>query len=120
MRISILATMATLLMLTVLTGTGHAQRVHEITLETNANQDVYRFSPANVRARPGDVLLFRTVSGSPHTLGTGARSTQRSHEPPVGRLERPTAQPQRSGVQDCCAGDRSWTLSVLLPATSRV
>jgi len=68
MRISVLTTMAALLMLAVLTGTGHAQRVHEITLETNANQDVYRFSPANVRARPGDVLLFRTVSGSPHNI----------------------------------------------------
>jgi plastocyanin len=68
MRISVFATMAALLMLTVLTGTTHAQRVHEITLETNANQDVYRFNPANVRARSGDVLLFRTVSGSPHNI----------------------------------------------------
>jgi plastocyanin len=68
MRISLLPTFAALLMLAGLTGTGHAQRVHEIRLETNANQDVYRFSPANVRARPGDVLLFRTVSGSPHNI----------------------------------------------------
>jgi plastocyanin len=29
---------------------------------------VYRFDPANVRARPGDVLLFRTVSGTPHSI----------------------------------------------------
>jgi plastocyanin len=68
MRISFLATFAAPLMLAGLAGTGHAQRVHEVGLEANANQEVYRFSPANVRARPGDVLLFRTVSGSPHNI----------------------------------------------------
>ena len=68
MRNSLVATSAALLMLAGLTGTGHAQRVHEIRLEANANQDAYRFVPANVSARPGDVLLFRTVSGTPHSI----------------------------------------------------
>ena len=59
---------AALLMLAGLAGTAHAQRVHEIRLEASAKEDVYRFSPANVSARPGDVLLFRTVSGTPHSI----------------------------------------------------
>lgn len=45
-----------------------AQRVHEIRLEAFPEREVYRFSPARVTARPGDVLLFRTVSGSPHSV----------------------------------------------------
>ena len=57
-----------LLLLPALADTSHAQRVHEIRLEANADRDVYRFVPANVSARPGDVLLFRTVSGTPHNV----------------------------------------------------
>jgi plastocyanin len=59
---------AALMMLAALAGTSQAQRVHEIRLEVNAARDVYRFVPASVRARPGDVLLFRTVSGTPHSI----------------------------------------------------
>jgi plastocyanin len=59
---------AALLMLVALPATSHAQRVHEIRLEANAARDVYRFVPASVSARPGDVLLFRTVSGTPHSI----------------------------------------------------
>jgi plastocyanin len=55
-------------MLAAFTGTSHAQRVHEVRLQANADGDVYRFVPANVTARPGDVLLFRTVSGTPHSI----------------------------------------------------
>ena len=68
MRNYLAVTFAALLMLAGFAGTGHAQRVHEIRLEANANQDAYRFTPANVSARPGDVLLFRTVSGTPHNI----------------------------------------------------
>ena len=45
-----------------------AQRVHEIRLEADPDKDVYRFSPARVNARRGDVLLFVTVSGTPHSI----------------------------------------------------
>lgn len=45
-----------------------AQKVHEIRLEANPEKDIYRFSPARVTARPGDVLLFRAVSGTPHSI----------------------------------------------------
>jgi plastocyanin len=45
-----------------------AQKVHEIRLEANPEKEIYRFSPARVTARPGDVLLFRAVSGTPHSV----------------------------------------------------
>jgi plastocyanin len=45
-----------------------AQRVHEIRLEVDAGKDAYRFVPANISARAGDVLLFKTVSGTPHSI----------------------------------------------------
>ena len=48
--------------------TAEAQRVHEIRLEANAEKEVFRFSPANISARAGDVLLFKTVSGTPHSI----------------------------------------------------
>src|SRR4051794_41883289 len=28
----------------------------------------YRFEPASIQAKPGDVLLFRVVSGAPHNI----------------------------------------------------
>jgi plastocyanin len=59
---------AVLVMLAVLPGTSQAQRVREVRLEANADRDVYRFVPATITARPGDVILFRTVSGTPHSI----------------------------------------------------
>jgi plastocyanin len=46
----------------------HAQRVHEVRLEANPAKEIFRFSPARVTARPGDILLFRAVSGTPHSI----------------------------------------------------
>ena len=46
----------------------HAQRVHEVRLEANSAKEMYRFSPNRVAARPGDVVLFRAVSGTPHSI----------------------------------------------------
>jgi plastocyanin len=45
-----------------------AQRVHEIRMDANPEKEVYRFSPAQVTARPGDVLSFKVSSGSPHSI----------------------------------------------------
>lgn len=45
-----------------------AQRVHEVRLEANADKETYRFNPDEVRARPGDVILFKAVSGTPHSI----------------------------------------------------
>jgi plastocyanin len=58
-----------------------AQRVHEIRMDANPAKEVYRFSPAQVTARPGDVLLFRVASGSPHSIvfeGAGLSETGRA------------------------------------------
>jgi plastocyanin len=58
-----------------------AQRVHEIRMNANPAKEVYRFSPAQVTARPGDVLLFKVASGSPHSIvfeGTGLSETGRA------------------------------------------
>lgn len=45
-----------------------AQKVHEIRVEANPGKELYRFSPGRVNAKPGDVLLFRAVTGTPHSI----------------------------------------------------
>ncbi|HET6797257.1 MAG TPA: plastocyanin/azurin family copper-binding protein [Gemmatimonadales bacterium] len=50
------------------TSAAGAQRVHEIKLEAKPDKEVYRFSPAEVSAKPGDVLSFRVESGPPHSI----------------------------------------------------
>jgi plastocyanin len=44
-----------------------AQEVHEIRMVASGKGE-YRFEPAAVSARRGDVLLFRAVSGGPHSV----------------------------------------------------
>lgn len=46
----------------------HAQATHEIGMEVDDKRGEYRFAPARVSAKPGDVLIFRTVSGAPHSV----------------------------------------------------
>lgn len=68
-----------------------AQRVHEIRLEAFPERGVYRFSPARVTARPGEVLLFRTVSGSPHSVVfESANLSGAAHEALNGAMSRRT------------------------------
>ena len=45
-----------------------AQATHEITMEADGKGGEYRFVPARVTAKPGDVLVFRTVTGAPHSV----------------------------------------------------
>ena len=45
-----------------------AQSVHHIRVEGDPKREVYRFSPATVSARAGDVLLFEVKSGQPHSI----------------------------------------------------
>lgn len=45
-----------------------AQVTHEIRLEADPAADNFRFQPAEVIARPGDVLVFRAVKGGPHSV----------------------------------------------------
>lgn len=46
----------------------HAQKVHEIRLEADAEREVYRFSPSRTTVRPRDVLLFTVAAGGPHSV----------------------------------------------------
>jgi plastocyanin len=58
-----------------------AQRVHEVRMEASPDKDVYRFSPAQVTARPGDVLLFKVANSPPHSVvfeTTGVSPTGRA------------------------------------------
>jgi plastocyanin len=70
------------LLLLVCSATGlAAQRVHEIRLDANRGKEVYRFSPTQVTARPGDVLSFKVASGAPHSIvfeGSGLSETARA------------------------------------------
>jgi plastocyanin len=62
-------------------GVARAQRVREVRLEANPAKEVYRFSPAEVTARPGDVLVFKIVAGAPHSVvfeTTGLSETGRA------------------------------------------
>jgi plastocyanin len=68
-----------------------AQEVHEIRMVAK-DKGEFRFDPASVTARRGDVLLFRAVSGGPHSVvfeekGLPAAVHQRLNE----------ALPRRSG-----------------------
>jgi plastocyanin len=44
-----------------------AQEVHEIRMVAQGKRE-FRFEPASVTARRGDVLLFKVVSGAPHSV----------------------------------------------------
>jgi plastocyanin len=58
-----------------------AQRVHEIRIEADPAKETFRFSPALVTARPGDVLLFKAGKGAPHSIVfEGAGLTEDSRE----------------------------------------
>ncbi|HEY6948020.1 MAG TPA: plastocyanin/azurin family copper-binding protein [Gemmatimonadales bacterium] len=49
-------------------GPAVAQAVHIVRLEVDFSREVYRFVPARVTAKPGDVLRFRVSSGAPHNV----------------------------------------------------
>lgn len=48
--------------------TARAQATHEIRMEVDQRRGEYRFVPAKVSAKPGDVLVFIAVSGAPHSV----------------------------------------------------
>ena len=45
-----------------------AQTVHQIRLENDAAAHEYRFNPATVTARAGDVLVFKVTGGGDHGI----------------------------------------------------
>ena len=56
-----------------------AQKVHEIQM-VSSGKDEFRFEPASVIAHRGDVLLFRAVTGGPHSVvfdGRGMSASDR-------------------------------------------
>ena len=68
MRRFLLLSLGPLVLLSWAATRAEAQKVHEIRMDANPEKEIFRFSPARVTARPGDVLLFRAVSGTPHSI----------------------------------------------------
>jgi plastocyanin len=48
--------------------TASAQQLHEVHLVAAADGESYRFEPASIKAKPGDVLQFRVMGGAPHNV----------------------------------------------------
>lgn len=69
-----------------------AQTVHIVRLEVDVAREVYRFVPARVTARPGDILRFRVSSGSPHNITFEGEGL-----PPAARDALDAAMPNRTG-----------------------
>ncbi|HJR15212.1 MAG TPA: plastocyanin/azurin family copper-binding protein [Gemmatimonadales bacterium] len=83
------ASTGSLALLASVAGLAEGQRVHEISMEANRERENFRFVPAQITARPGDVLLFKTVSGSPHSVVFEAAGlSTRAHEALNGALNR--------------------------------
>ncbi len=68
-----------------------AQEVHEIRMVEKGKGE-FRFEPASVTARRGDVLLFRVVSGGPHSVVFEGKGL-----PPAVREQLNQALPRRAG-----------------------
>jgi plastocyanin len=45
-----------------------AQATHVVRLIADAGKDDYRFEPAALTVRPNDVIVFRVVTGAPHSV----------------------------------------------------
>jgi plastocyanin len=82
-----------LILLACMAGTAVGQRTHQIRLEANPAKEIYRFNPDQVTARPGDVLLFKVVSGPPHSIVfEGAGLPEGAREALNGSMPRRTAE----------------------------
>jgi plastocyanin len=69
----------------------HAQRVHDIRIEANPENETYRFTPPLITARPGDILRFRAGRGVPHNIVfEGAGLTEATREALNGAMGRRT------------------------------
>jgi plastocyanin len=44
------------------------QKAHVVRLEVEPEREIYRFVPARVTVRAGDVVRFRVSSGAPHNI----------------------------------------------------
>jgi plastocyanin len=62
-----------------------------IRLDAVPEKDSYRFTPARITARPGDVLVFQAVRGAPHSIVfEGADLSEATHEAMNGAMGRRT------------------------------
>ncbi|HEY7635191.1 MAG TPA: plastocyanin/azurin family copper-binding protein [Gemmatimonadales bacterium] len=74
------------------TAAGAAQTEREIRLQVNPAREQYRFVPARIVAHPGDVLVFKVVSGAPHSVVFEAKGlSPQAHEALNAALPRRTA-----------------------------
>ena len=73
-------------------GTATAQATHAVRLEVDTKRGEYRFSPATVTVRPGDVVEFTVVNGAPHSVVfEGKGLSPAAHEALNGAMPRRTA-----------------------------
>jgi len=72
-------------------GSAAAQTTHVIRMDGNAEREEYTFAPANVTAKPGDVLVFRVAGGGNHGV------TFESSMPAAARTALNAAMPRRVG-----------------------
>ena len=56
------------LLLTCLTGAASAQKTHLVKLSADSSAGEYRVEPAVIVVQPKDVIVFRAVSGLPHSI----------------------------------------------------
>lgn len=78
-----------LLWLGAVSGTAQGQRVHQIRLDANPAKEIYRFNPAQVTARAGDILVFKVGSGAPHSVVFEAATlSEGAHEALNGAMNR--------------------------------
>ena len=49
-------------------GPAMAQATHVVRLIADAGKDDYRFAPSTLKVQPNDVIVFRVVSGAPHSV----------------------------------------------------
>lgn len=71
---------AAIVLSTALPATAAGQATHVVRMVADAGKDEYRFEPAVVTVHPNDVVVFRVVTGPPHSvvfesegLSSGAR-----------------------------------------------
>ena len=89
-RLAILIGGSTLL-LTAGASSAAAQRRQVVRMEAVPEKDTYRFAPARITARPGDVLVFRAARGAPHSIVfERADLTEATHEAINGAMGRRT------------------------------
>jgi plastocyanin len=90
---TVMTRVAAVLAMLIVSGASRAvaQEVHEIRMIAEGKRD-FRFAPASVTARRGDVLLFRAVSGAPHSVVFDGKGL-----PPEAVQKLNAAMPRRAG-----------------------